>query len=97
MALRLDRINRTWLMLFVAIIMALAAAWLTKQYLDVRERRIQEELADKAKGGPTAKVVVPRNNLPGGTPITGDMVGALQHTRRFDQSRHDYAGEFREI
>jgi pilus assembly protein CpaB len=76
MALRLDRINRTWLMLFVAIIMALAAAWLTKQYLDVRERRIQEELADKAKGGPTGKVVVPRKSLPGGIPITGDMVGA---------------------
>jgi pilus assembly protein CpaB len=76
MALRLDRINRTWLMLFVAIIMALAAAWLTKQYLDVREKRIQEELADKAKGGPTGKVVVPRKSLPGGIPITGDMVGA---------------------
>lgn len=76
MALRLDRINRTWLMLFVAVIMALAAAWLTKQYLDVREKRIQEELASKAKGGPTGKVVVPRKNLPGGLPITGDMVGA---------------------
>ncbi|MBX9903914.1 MAG: Flp pilus assembly protein CpaB [Burkholderiales bacterium] len=74
MALRLDRINRTWLMLFVAIIMALAAAWLTKQYLDVREKRIQEELASKAKGGPSAKVVVPRKNLPGGSAITSDMV-----------------------
>lgn len=74
MALRLDRINRTWLMLFVAVVMALAAAWLTKQYLDVREKRIQEELADKARGGPTAKVVVPRRDLPGGSPITGDMV-----------------------
>ncbi len=74
MALRLDRINRTWLMLFVAVVMALAAAWLTKQYLDVREKRIQEELADKARGGPTAKVVVPRKDLPGGIPITGDMV-----------------------
>ncbi len=74
MALRLDRINRTWLMLFVAIIMALAAAWLTKQYLDVREKRIQEELASKSKGGPSAKVVVPRKNLPGGSAITGDMV-----------------------
>ena len=40
MALRLDRINRTWLMLFVAIVMALAAAWLTKKYLEVREQRI---------------------------------------------------------
>jgi len=72
MALRLDRINRTWLMLFVAIIMALAAAWLTKQYLDVREKRIQEELASKARGGPTAKVVVPVRNLPGGSTVSGD-------------------------
>lgn len=74
MALRLDRINRTWLMLFVAIVMALAAAWLTKQYLDVREKRIQEELAQKAKGGPVAKVVVPVRNLPGGSVISGDVV-----------------------
>ena len=74
MALRLDRINRTWLMLFVAIIMALAAAWLTKQYLDVREKRIQEELTSKTRGGPTAKVVVPVKNFPGGSAITGDMV-----------------------
>lgn len=74
MALRLDRINRTWLMLFVAVVMALAAAWLTKQYLDVREKRIQEELAEKARGGPTTKVVVPRKDLPGGIPITSDMV-----------------------
>ncbi len=74
MALRLDRINRTWLMLFVAVIMALAAAWLTKQYLDVREKRIQEELAEKAKGGPVARVVVPVRNLPGGSVISGDVV-----------------------
>ncbi len=74
MAIRLDRINRTWLMLFVAVVMALAAAWLTKQYLDVRERRIQEELASKAKGGPTAKVVVPRKGFPGGATLSGDMV-----------------------
>lgn len=72
MAIRFDRINRTWLMLFVAIIMALAAAWLTKQYLDVREKRIQEELASKSKGGPTAKVVVPRKNLAGGSTVSGD-------------------------
>lgn len=74
MALRLDRINRTWLMLFVAIIMALAAAWLTKQYLDVREKRIQEELAQKSKAGPMAKVVVPVKSLQGGSTITGDIV-----------------------
>ncbi len=74
MALRLDRINRTWLMLFIAIIMALAAAWLTKQYLDVRERRIQEELAEKSKGGPVARVVVPVRNLPAGSSISGDVV-----------------------
>ncbi len=74
MAIRLDRINRTWLMLFAAIVMALAAAWLTKQYLDVREQRIQEELASKARGGPTVKVVVPVKNFLGGNAITGDMV-----------------------
>lgn len=76
MALRLDRINRTWLMLFVAIVMALAAAWLTKKYLEVREQRMQEELASKAEGGPTARVVVPVKNLLGGSAISGDVVAA---------------------
>lgn len=76
MALRLDRINKTWLMLFVAIVMALAAAWLTKKYLEVREQRMQEELASKAEGGPTARVVVPVKNLPGGASVSGDMVAA---------------------
>ncbi|MGA0023550.1 MAG: Flp pilus assembly protein CpaB [Burkholderiales bacterium] len=76
MALRLDRINRTWLMLFVAIVMALAAAWLTKKYLEVREQRMQEELASKAEGGPTARVVVPVKNLIGGSAISGDVVAA---------------------
>lgn len=76
MAIRLDRINRTWLMLFIAIVMALAAAWLTKKYLDVREQRIQEELASKSKGGPTAQVVVPVQNLRGGGVVSGDVVAA---------------------
>lgn len=76
MAIRLDRINRTWLMLFIAIVMALAAAWLTKKYLDVSEQRMQEELARKAEGGPTSKVVVPVRNLPGGSVVSGDLVAA---------------------
>lgn len=74
MALRLDRINRTWLMLFIAVIMALAAAWLTKQYLDVREKRIQEELASQSRGGPTEKVVVPVKDVMEGGSISGDIV-----------------------
>ena len=76
MALRLDRINRTWIMLFVAIVMALAAAWLTKKYLEVREQRLQEELASKAGGGPTARVVVPVKNLMAGNAVSGDVVAA---------------------
>ena len=78
MALRLPRlrINRTWLMLGIAIVLGLGATWLTLQYLKVREQRMAAELSDRAKGGPTVRVVVPVKDLPKGAALDGSMVAA---------------------
>lgn len=76
MALRIPRlrINRLWLVLGGAIVMGLLAAWLSVGYLKNRETVIKNELAEKAKGGPSASVVVANNDLPKGTLIEGGMM-----------------------
>jgi pilus assembly protein CpaB len=73
MALRLPRfrVNRLWLVLGGAILMGLLAAWLTVKYLNSREKTIEAELAERAKGGPTLTVVVPTGDVPKGTIISG--------------------------
>ena len=78
MALRLPRINRTWLMLFVAIMLGLGATWLTTQYLKIREQRLEADLAAKSQTGPGVKVVVPVKNLPRGITIDQTMVAARE-------------------
>lgn len=73
MALRLPRfrINRLWLVLGGAILMALLAAWLTVNYLNSREKSLAEEIAERAKGGPTVTVVVPTSDQPKGAIVSG--------------------------
>lgn len=80
MALNLPRlrINRTWSMLLIAILLGLGATFLTSQYLQTREQRIAADLQAKAKGGPTVAVVVPIKDLPKGAAITGDVVAARE-------------------
>ncbi len=78
MALRLPRlrINRTWLMLGIAIVLGLGATWLTLQYLKLREQRIEEDISSRSKGGPTMKVVVPVKDMLKGMVIDGSVVAA---------------------
>src|SRR4051812_46972947 len=79
MALKLPRIsvNRTWLMLVVAIVLALLATLLTTQYLKNREKSLAEQMAAKAnQGGPKVPVVVPTRVLPMGTPLESNLVAA---------------------
>src|SRR4051812_23364675 len=79
MALKLPRIsiNRTWLMLVIAIVLALLATLLTTQYLKTREQSMAEQLAAKAnQGGPRVSVVVPIRDLPAGTPLQDNLVAA---------------------
>lgn len=80
MALRLPRlrINRLWLTMIGAIVLGLLAAWLSVNYIKSREARMREELAQKAKGGPTVAVVVPTRDVPKGTVVSQKVVAARE-------------------
>lgn len=80
MALRLPRlrINRTWLMLGIAVVLGLGATWLTIQYLKVREERMEADITSRARGGPTVKVAVPIKDLMKGMVIDGSVVAARE-------------------
>src|SRR5688572_9533664 len=80
MALRLPRlrINRTWLMLGIAVVLGLGATWLTIQYLKVREARMEADITSRARGGPTVKVAVPIKDLKKGMVIDGSVVAARE-------------------
>jgi pilus assembly protein CpaB len=76
MALRFPRlrINRLWFVLGAAVLMGSLAAWLSAGYLKNKEKSIETELAERAKGGPTIAVVVPISNLSKGAVLTGSLV-----------------------
>jgi pilus assembly protein CpaB len=78
MALRLGklRINRLWVLLFMAVVLAAFATWLASTYLENREKAIQEELAARVQGGPQVTVVVPTSDLPEGFVIDETVVAA---------------------
>jgi len=70
-------INKTWLMLIVAVGLALLATLLTTQYLKSREQTLAAQLAARAQqGGPKVAVVVPVRDLPVGTPLDPTLVAA---------------------
>lgn len=79
MALKLPSVpvNKTWMMLAIAIVLALLATFLTAQYLQSREASITAEISAKAQqGGPKVSVVVPIRDLPIGTPLEENVVAA---------------------
>lgn len=82
MKISLPKINidKTWLMLGVAVMLSVLAAWLTLKYLDYKTSSIEAEVTAKAqqgKGEPVA-VVVPTRNLPPGTILDESMVAARE-------------------
>ncbi len=81
MALKIPRlrVNKTWLMLLIAIGLALLATVLTTQYLKSREASISEEVAARAKqGGPKVAVAVPTRDLAVGTPLDESLIAARE-------------------
>jgi pilus assembly protein CpaB len=72
----ISRINKMWLLLGVAILLGLAATWVTTQYLKTREARIEAEAKRRAVGGHTVPVVVPLKKLPKGTVIDSSVMAA---------------------
>ncbi len=71
------KINKTWLMLIVAIVLSLLTAWLSMQYLRFREQSMEAEIKARTqdKGG-TVAVVVPIKALPPGTLLEENLVAA---------------------
>ena len=67
-----SRINKMWLLLGLAILLGLAATWVTLQYLKVREQRIEADVKKRASGGATIEVVAVARNLPKGTVVGAD-------------------------
>ncbi len=72
------KINRTWLLLIIAIVLSLLTTWLTLQYLRFKEKSIEAEIAQRSsqQQGATVAVVVPIKSLPPGAMLTENMVAA---------------------
>lgn len=51
------KINRLWLLVALAVVLGLAAAYLVSSYLKGREQILQVEAKKRASGGPTVEVV----------------------------------------
>lgn len=72
------KINKTWLMLIVAIVLSLLTTWLTLQYLRFKEKSMEAEITARSnqERGATVAVVVPVKPLPVGTPLDEGSVAA---------------------
>jgi pilus assembly protein CpaB len=72
------KINKTWLMLIIAIVLSLLTTWLTLQYLRFREQHMEAEIKARSEQGMGAavQVVVPTKSLQPGTVLSEDMVAA---------------------
>jgi pilus assembly protein CpaB len=72
------KVNKTWLMLAVAIVLSLLTTWLTLQYLKHKEESIEAEVSERAKQerGATVSVVVPTRDYPAGVVLEENMVAA---------------------
>lgn len=72
------KINKTWLMLVIAIVLSLLTAWLTLQYLKFKEQSIEAEVAARSQQdkGATIAVVVPIRPLPPGALLEESVVAS---------------------
>lgn len=74
------KVNKTWLMLIVAIILSLLTAWLTLQYLRFKEQSLEQEIAERSQRsmGETISVVVPVRSLPPGSMLEESVVASRE-------------------
>ena len=70
---RILKINRLWLLFFLALVLGVISAFLSSSYLKTREKNIGEELKKQMSGGPTIEVLVSSRNLPMGA-LVGDSL-----------------------
>ncbi len=69
----LSRGNSAWWLLVGAVVLAVLMSFAVLRYLQERERAIQEQVAEKAQGGPKVMVVVPMRDVPAGTFVARDV------------------------
>ena len=74
------KINKTWLMLAVAIVLSLLTAWLTLQYLKFKEQSIEAEVSARSQQskGATIAVVVPTRSMPPGALLEESVVASRE-------------------
>lgn len=72
------KINKTWLMLAIAIVLSLLTTWLTLRYLTFKEQSIEAEVTARAQQdkGATIAVVVPTRPLPPGAILNEGVVAS---------------------
>jgi pilus assembly protein CpaB len=72
------KINKTWLMLIAAIVLALLTTWLTLQYLTQKELSIEEQVKARSEQGrgSTIAVVVPVRSLASGQMLEASSVAS---------------------
>jgi len=72
------KINKTWLMLVIAIVLSLLTAWLTLQYLKFKEQSIEAEVTARSQQdrGATIAVVVPTRPLAAGALLDDGVVAS---------------------
>ncbi|HTH43981.1 MAG TPA: Flp pilus assembly protein CpaB [Oxalicibacterium sp.] len=71
------KINKTWLMLIAAVVLALLTTWLTSKYLAQREQTIEETVrARNQTRGATVTVVVPVRSMSAGTMLDQSTVAS---------------------
>jgi pilus assembly protein CpaB len=72
------KINKTWLMLIAAIVLALLTTWLTLQYLTKKEQSIEEAVKARSaqNTGATVSVVVPIKAMQAGIILDASSVAA---------------------
>ena len=65
--------NSAWLLLAGAIVLAALMSFAVLRYLQERERALQDQVVEKARGGPKVMVAVPMRDVPAGTFVTRDV------------------------
>ncbi len=72
------KINKTWLMLIVAVLLSLLTTWLAMQYLEFKEQSLEAELQARVQrsSGATIPVVVPIRPLQPGDMLDEGLVAA---------------------
>lgn len=72
------KINKTWLMLIAAIVLALLTTWLTLQYLTQKELSIEEQVKARSEQGrgSTISVVVPVRSMASGQMLETSSVAS---------------------